>query len=322
MVLRLIEWCSHVAPVFSPSRPHAPSPRPHPRYARDVKVTYTATEASRSTVCFRSLLQRELARRCRDNPGYSLRAFAKFLDIDHATLSQLLRGRRRLTLETIDRLGERLGLSDGTLEDYRRAQPVVEAAAAGMTSLDVQQLAQDTAKVVTEPHHLVLLELTHLEEFQADSRWIARVLDVSVDEVNMAVSRLARLGMLEMAAPTRWIDRSGDLAAGIDGFASAAMQALVTRLREPSLAASRGMPQSRVHYHWTTFAFDSGQLPAVIALVTRCRTELAALLERSRRRDDVYQLDVCLFPLTTLNHDKEQSRGPTGHPVANPREET
>ena len=44
---------------------------------------------------FRERLQAELAQRCGRNARYSLRAFANFLETDHASLSQLLRGTRR-----------------------------------------------------------------------------------------------------------------------------------------------------------------------------------------------------------------------------------
>ena len=52
-------------------------------------------------------------------------------------------------------------------------------------------------------YHFAILELTRLSEFRADSRWIARVLDISVDEVNVALQRLIRLDLLDMA-----VDRS------------------------------------------------------------------------------------------------------------------
>ena len=45
----------------------------------------------------RNLLVAEFHRRVRSNPRYSLRALARALDVDHSTLSQLLRGRRALT---------------------------------------------------------------------------------------------------------------------------------------------------------------------------------------------------------------------------------
>jgi transcriptional regulator with XRE-family HTH domain len=69
----------------------------------------TATRPSEST-CFRHFLQAELGRRCARNPQYSLRAIANYLAIDHATISQMLRGKRPLTARAISRLGTRLGL--------------------------------------------------------------------------------------------------------------------------------------------------------------------------------------------------------------------
>jgi hypothetical protein len=71
---------------------------------------------------FRLLLQAELGRRCAGNTHYSLRAFAKFLALDHATLSQLLRGKRRLTARTIVKLGTRLSLPRSPSCPSRKAQ--------------------------------------------------------------------------------------------------------------------------------------------------------------------------------------------------------
>jgi transcriptional regulator with XRE-family HTH domain len=48
-------------------------------------------------VTFRTVLQTERERRRAVNPRYSLRSFARDLSVDHSTLSQILRGKRRLT---------------------------------------------------------------------------------------------------------------------------------------------------------------------------------------------------------------------------------
>src|SRR3954468_2065908 len=71
---------------------------------------------------FRERLQRELAERCARNPRYSLRGFANFLGVDHATLSQILRGKRATTPATIKRLGVRIGLDAAELERYAAAE--------------------------------------------------------------------------------------------------------------------------------------------------------------------------------------------------------
>ena len=61
-------------------------------------------------VTFRAVLQAEFERRQSTNPRYSLRSFARDLALDHSTLSQFLRGRRRLTGRIVRALGRRLRL--------------------------------------------------------------------------------------------------------------------------------------------------------------------------------------------------------------------
>jgi hypothetical protein len=104
---------------------------------------------------------------------------------------------------------------------------------------EVQQLARDAASLLSDWSHLGILELIHLEEFKPDTRWIARVLGLTPDEVNVAVTRLVRLGLLKMAARDRWIDKSGNAAAGLAEFAQVAVQRLSEQVR--TLLGRRGI---------------------------------------------------------------------------------
>jgi transcriptional regulator with XRE-family HTH domain len=127
-------------------------------------------------VTLRHLLQRELDR-CRSlNRRYSLRRFAGRLGIDHASLSQLLRGRRRPSERAIRSLGARLGLP----------APVLDACCAA---------AADEA---------VLAAIRH-PRFRPDSRWLAVRTNLATDTVNLALQRLLHRGALRMAAPSSWI---------------------------------------------------------------------------------------------------------------------
>jgi hypothetical protein len=51
-----------------------------------------------------TILKIEFARRRSVNPRYSLRAFARSIDVEHSTLSQLLRGKRPMTWKSIGRI--------------------------------------------------------------------------------------------------------------------------------------------------------------------------------------------------------------------------
>ena len=51
-----------------------------------------------------AILRDEFARRKRINPRYSLRAFARSVEVEHSTVSQLLRGTRPVTWKAIQHI--------------------------------------------------------------------------------------------------------------------------------------------------------------------------------------------------------------------------
>jgi uncharacterized protein (TIGR02147 family) len=266
---------------------------------------------------FRLLLQAELARRCAGNPHYSLRAFAKYLALDHATLSQLLRGKRRLTTRMIVKLGARLGLDEEGLAAYCSYEESAGAPRSQSANLrEIQQMAHDTAALISDWYHYAILELTRLQAFRPDSRWIARVLGLTPDEVNIAVSRLTRLGLLEMVSGERWVDKSGDTTVSLADFTQVSIQRLASQVRGLLLnALQAGVAATCVH-NSTTLALPRARLPAVRERIARFQEELTELLNQDAARDDVFHLEISLFPLTTLSQSKETNHGTTGDAVA------
>jgi hypothetical protein len=123
-----------------------------------------------------SILQEELARRTQRNPRYSLRAFARDLEMDHATLSQLLRNKRTLTSTVVRRLGAHLGM--------------------GPAAIHEACVQQDAAAI---------LRLLATGNFRTHSRWIAQRTGIAMDQVNIALHWLLRNRKLAMHGPDRWI---------------------------------------------------------------------------------------------------------------------
>lgn len=182
---------------------------------------------------FRIYLQSELARRCSNNPQYSLRSFALQLEIDHSTLSQILRGKRGLTRRMIERLGAKLELDAAEINSFAEHEHA-STEAGSRTLRERRRAVMDAASLVSEPSHYAILELIRVDGFQPDSRWIARTLDLTVDDVNLAVSRLLRFGLLEMAGRNCWIDRTESLVHNEEEFAAFALQKLANQLRQSS----------------------------------------------------------------------------------------
>ena len=57
------------------------------------------------------MIERELSRRIKQNPRYSLRSFAKALKVDAGNLSRCMNGKASLSLATANKLANGLNLS-------------------------------------------------------------------------------------------------------------------------------------------------------------------------------------------------------------------
>ncbi len=231
------------------------------------------------------------------------------LGTDHSTLSQILRQKRRLTAETIRSLAHAIGLPESEAERF----VVHEEQLVGTAPPEwhVRQLQAEAVEIINGWHHFAILELTRLDCFRPDSRWIARVLDVAVDEVNMALTRLLHLGLLQMVDTNRWVDTSTHAVARFDHLPSEVLRDLAGRIARMTGGPGGG---ERV-VSSSTVAIDRRRLPVAAKYLERVRHELAELLVSDGRScDDVYQLDVLLYPLTNL---QEKSHGSTGNAISN-----
>jgi hypothetical protein len=253
---------------------------------------------------FRDILRTELARRCAANERYSLRAFARFLRTDHASLSQILRGKRKISETTVRQLSVRLGL------DGRRIDELVvheRSALGGPSGIDLAAVREVTGRALgtlTNWHDWAILELTRLDCFRPDARWIARVLDCSVDDVQLALHRLTSFGFLEMTTKDRWTDRTGHVLESAEELASLAVERLAEELHELAVRAVRRRSPTEWTHSATTIAVDAASVPLAIRRLDQLRTELLATLEAAETRDAVYYLSLSFFPIAdTYNQE-------------------
>lgn len=263
------------------------------------------------TRSFRSLLNAELGRRCAKNPKYSLRAFALDLEIDHASLSHILRGRRRLTATMIERLGRRLALSPVQIASFQTYENMTAGSPnKPSTVIDFKTLTQYASAVANDWRHLAILELTRLDCFKTDVGWIARVLDSTPDQINVAINRLCYLGMLRMESSDKWVDATGGLVIGIEDFARLALEHALEHFAK---AARNDNQDARIHseHSCTTVAINARKLPLLTERVRDFRRELIELIESDEKRDALYRFDIHLFPLVgpTATQPKESHDG-------------
>src|SRR4051812_6449760 len=120
-------------------------------------------------VQIRSWLQNEFSRRSRLNPRFSIRSFAKRLDVDSSSLSQILSGTRQVSDKIVFRFANKIGASPLTSPQES-------------TSVDYQRLSEDMFTAISDWHHFAILDLTLIKNFKSDPAWIAKKLDISVQQ--------------------------------------------------------------------------------------------------------------------------------------------
>jgi transcriptional regulator with XRE-family HTH domain len=190
---------------------------------------------------FTERLRQEFARRRATNPRYSLRAFARFLGLEHSTLSQIFRGRRAMPAGTLTSLAVKLRLGAEETVAYLGACALGDAERLAAQVSQMSWLAEAAALMRTSAHWQ-LLALIESAEWRPDMRWAAAKTGRTIDELNEAMSRLLRLGLIQVDSGGRWrVDRE---IAGRDAGAQReiALERARASMSRPGLAgeSSRG----------------------------------------------------------------------------------
>ena len=231
---------------------------------------------------FNAHLQNELSKRCRSNSRYSLRAFAKMLELDPSSVSQILSKKRRASPQMMDKICAKIGW------------PMSSDA-----SLPVQNfslLSQDAFAAISDWYHYAIMDLTLLKSFKNNMSWIAKRLGISTTEARIAVDRLKRLELL--------VEKNGKLEKKqqqyvnyLEGQTSEPLKEYQRQIIKKALEAVDGCPAESKDITCITIAANPKKLALAKNKIKKFRRELCAFLEDGEG-DSVHVLALQLFPLT------------------------
>jgi transcriptional regulator with XRE-family HTH domain len=154
---------------------------------------------------FRETLQAEFAARRAKNARYSLRAFAAFLNADHSSVAQILRGVRPIPSARIRLWARKLGYGSEEAAVFIAAEHIASTCGSGRLE-QLRHWTSEALAVIRDPVHFEIAKLTREQGFSSDTRWVAARADASADQVNMALTRLLRLGLVTTTKDGVWRD--------------------------------------------------------------------------------------------------------------------
>lgn len=236
-------------------------------------------------------LKKTFSERSRKNPQYSLRSFARSLEIDSSTLSAILRGKRPLTAKTAKRLIEALGIHDLRESNELLLGTISDSAPAP----SYETLSLEVAEVISSWEHFAILALLELDGFNALNRNIARRLNLPLGIVIECLNRLRLLGLVKEKNEA-WVLTGQNMATPSNVPNSSLREALRQCMLKAVESLERDPVESR-DITGTTMAISQKKLPEARRLIQDFRRNLCAFLEAGPK-DSVYRLNVQLFPLS------------------------
>ncbi len=246
---------------------------------------------------FRYWLQSEFQRRLRRNPRYSLRAFARQLDVDPSTLSKCLSGKRKITKRFINMVCEKA--SEDSLAMLTRA-----------VKDEYYKLSYDVWEVIADWHHYAILEATYINNFSVNPTAVAQLLGISFEDAKMAIDRLERLGLMQRTGKT-YKKTHKFLTNGTAVDTSSAHKELQKQVIEKAANAIDETPQKLKEIRSYTFAINTNKLDEARELFDEFQRKLDKLMSAGELTE-VYQMGFQLYPLSKNYSNKPKATKASG----------
>lgn len=243
----------------------------------------------------RLLLERELARRIRQNPSYSLRAFARALGVSHSLLSLVLAEKRKASALLAMRVATRVGVSGPAALPF--LMPFPED-----SPTEHQLLALDEFALLSDWYHYAILSLLDTPKTKFNAPWIARKLGISRTQAASAMRRLRRMKLVgrvkghwkQIALPLK-VENS---------VSTVATRSFHKQLLKKATESLENHPIEVRDFSSVTFAMDPQLVEHAKLRIRHFRRQLMRELESMGPRKTVYNLTVQIFPVSTFSEDK------------------
>lgn len=240
------------------------------------------------------ILKQEFEKRRKRNPNFSLRSFAKWLGISPAQLSQMMTGKRSVTVNSAKIISEKMNLSPVEkrifLNSCMKNKEFIEINSEKKTL----HMQEDQFRLISDWYHFAILSLTKIKGAKADPRWIARRLGINVDEAHQAILRMERMGILQLKPVFQQVCEPIQV---VSNVSSQAIQKHHKQILNLAAEKIETIAVSRREYQSISIPLNPQHIPIFKKHIDDFLEE-AAKMSDPKNGTEIYAVNVQLFPLT------------------------
>ena len=120
------------------------------------------------------ILQKHLIRSQAKNPTYSIRSFARRLEISPSALSEILNGKRKISLQMAKRLLLKTSANAKEMEQalrlFKGSSKTEEKETNGFEEISLQQF-----NIIADWYHFAILSLAETDDFRDEPEWLSLI---------------------------------------------------------------------------------------------------------------------------------------------------
>lgn len=260
-------------------------------------------------------LKATLEEKSKSNARYSLRAFAKKIGLSPGGLSQIMNGKKNLSVERAHAVGLALGL-DAQETEYLLSLVQLETAKApglklqylekvkslnpkleGSKDLKETLLTLDHFKLISDWYGLAIIELVTIVQGEWTATSIAKKMGLSKIEVENALARLINLELIEQTSEGHFKRIAGAVMVHAS-VPNEATRNYYTGVHQRSLESLTTQTSAEKVIGAQVFAFDPAQIEEVRELTDQFLNQLNELAKKGKNRTQVYQAITNIFNVT------------------------
>ncbi len=232
---------------------------------------------------------------------FTLRDFAKYLDIDSASLSSILNKKRPFPLKYVQPVTNKLNLSE--VEKQKFMQSVIEFRNNNKQTVKRKEVKEiripekECQELISEWDFAAVLSIYKRESIVVDKSLVASELNLNLNRVEYIESKLNNWGIINL-----YLRKVNDGKIRFVTTEDKISDALIKSHLDGLDMAKEKLEQVDIlmrDFSSTTFAINSKKINRAKKLIRKFRKEMDQLLEDGSE-DKVYYLGVQLFPLSKV----------------------
>lgn len=265
-----------------------------------------------------NLLRDEYLDRVQKNPSYSLRAFARTIDISPSVLSRIFKGEKSLSIDRAVGIAKKLDWDSKKTNLFIQSIQYKKATSLEARSLIQAQIQTEKAnedvffdlaieqfRLISEWFHLPVLECLSIQDFDFNVDNVSKLLKITKIEARSAIERLERLELI-VVSDGKYVRNKNHLLVNSKTPNEALRKYHHQMLQLAMVSVDQQTPDEK-NIAGQSFAFDEELLPKAKKLTDRYLQAMLNLARKSKNRKSVYQLHNVLFRLSTKQSN--QNRG-------------